>query len=48
MLAKTAYEQIIEKKYDTEMKSAGIENIVKLGIAFRGKTAVIYTPVEND
>lgn len=48
MLAKTAYDQIIEKKYDTEMKSAGIENIVKLGIAFRGKTAVIYTPIEND
>lgn len=48
MLARTAYEQIIEKKYDTEMKSAGIENIVKLGIAFRGKTAVIYTPPKND
>ena len=48
MLAKTAYEQIIGKKYDTEMKSAGIENIIKFGIAFRGKTAVVYTPAEND
>lgn len=40
-LAEDALEQIENKKYDTEMLSAGIEHIVKIGIAFRGKNAVV-------
>ncbi len=40
-LADTALRQIDEKKYDTEMQSAGIQSIVKIGIAFRGKSAVV-------
>lgn len=40
-LADTALRQIDEKKYDTEMQSAGIHSIVKIGIAFRGKSAVV-------
>lgn len=40
-LAETALEQIENKKYDTEMQSSGISNIIKIGIAFRGKNAVV-------
>ncbi len=40
-LAKEALRQINEKRYDLEMKEAGIEPVLKLGIAFSGKHAVI-------
>ncbi len=40
-LAKQALQQIEERKYDTQMKADGIVDIVKVGIAFRGKHAVI-------
>lgn len=40
-LAETALKQIAEKKYDTELLSAGITTIRKIGIAFRGKQAVV-------
>ncbi len=40
-LAKQALQQIEERKYDTQMKADGIVDIVKIGIAFRGKHAVI-------
>ena len=40
-LAETALKQIEEKKYDTELLSAGITTIRKIGIAFRGKQAVV-------
>lgn len=40
-LADTALRQIDEKKYDTELLSAGITTIRKVGIAFRGKHAVV-------
>ena len=33
--------QIDEKRYDLELKEEGIENIIKLGIAFSGKKVVI-------
>lgn len=36
-LAKKAYNQIEEKKYETELKRRGITDIVKIGIAFKGK-----------
>ena len=36
-LAKDALLQIENKKYDSEMREEGIENILKLGIAFSGK-----------
>lgn len=36
-LAVEARGQIDEKRYDTEMKEEGIQNILKLGIAFSGK-----------
>ncbi|MGL5087546.1 MAG: PD-(D/E)XK nuclease domain-containing protein, partial [Clostridium sp.] len=32
-----ALEQIEEKKYDTELKSRGVNNIVKLGVVFNKK-----------
>lgn len=41
MLADDALAQIEDKKYDTELRALGIENIVKIGIAFRGKNAVV-------
>lgn len=40
-LAKTALKQIDEKKYDTEMKADGVKDIIKIGIAFCGKTAEV-------
>ncbi len=40
-LAQEALTQINDKKYDTELLSAGIKNIVKIGIGFRGKNAVV-------
>ena len=40
-LADEALRQIEEKKYETELIDAGISDIVKIGIAFRGKNAVV-------
>ena len=40
-LASEALDQIDVKKYDTEMKERGISDIVKIGIAFRGKKAIV-------
>lgn len=40
-LAEEALAQIDARKYDTQMLSQGISNIVKIGIAFRGKKAVV-------
>lgn len=40
-LAEKALRQIDEKKYDTELKNAGVHSIIKIGIAFRGKNAVV-------
>lgn len=40
-LAETALRQIDEKKYDTELRNAGVKTIVKIGIAFCGKHAVV-------
>lgn len=40
-LAEKALRQIDEKKYDTELRNAGIHSIIKIGIAFRGKNAVV-------
>ena len=39
-LSMEALAQIDEKRYDIEMKEDGIENIIKLGIAFSGKKIV--------
>jgi threonine aldolase len=40
-LAETALQQIIDKKYDTELTTAGIEDIYKYGVAFSGKRVEI-------
>jgi len=40
-LADEALAQIEQRKYDTELLSFGIKNIIKLGIAFCGKKAVV-------
>ena len=40
-LSMDALAQIDEKRYDLEMKEDGIENIIKLGIAFSGKNVII-------
>lgn len=42
-LSTTALKQINDKKYDTELKSAGINNIVKYGVAFSGKNVAIVS-----
>jgi len=39
--AKNALDQIEERKYEAEMKQLGINNILKLGLAFRGKKVFI-------
>lgn len=40
-LADSVLKQIDEKKYDTELCNEGISPIIKIGIAFRGKNAVV-------
>ena len=40
-LADDALKQINDKKYDTELSELGISDIIKIGIAFRGKNAVV-------
>lgn len=40
-LAEKALQQIDEKKYDTDLRDAGINSIIKIGIAFRGKSAIV-------
>ena len=40
-LANSALRQIDDMKYDTELNDFGVEDIVKIGIAFRQKSAVV-------
>lgn len=40
-LAEKALQQIDEKRYDIELRDAGVRKIIKIGIAFRGKNAVV-------
>ena len=40
-LAEEALNQINDKKYDTQLKAQGIFNVIKIGIAFRGKKAIV-------
>jgi hypothetical protein len=40
-LASKALSQIDEKKYETELKAQGASKIIKIGMAFRGKKAVV-------
>ena len=40
-LAEKALQQIDEKKYDTDLRDVGVNSIIKVGIAFRGKNAVV-------
>ena len=42
-LSREVLSQIDEKRYDLELKEEGIENVIKLGIAFSGKKVVIKT-----
>lgn len=43
LLANQALEQINVKKYDTELHGSNIHSIIKIGIAFRGKDAVVIS-----
>ena len=40
-LSMEALKQIDEKRYDLELNEEGIDNLIKLGIAFSGKKVVI-------
>ena len=40
-LADSALQQIEAKKYDTELRDNGVTSIIRIGIAFRGKSAVV-------
>ncbi len=42
-IAKSALQQVNDKNYETELRQAGITSILKMGLAFKGKTvAVVY------
>lgn len=41
VLANEALEQIERQKYDTELSAFGVDHIIKIGIAFCGKRAVV-------
>ena len=43
ILAKEDLLQVESKNYDAEMRKEGIEQILKLGIAFSGKKVVVQT-----
>ena len=40
-LADSALQQLETKKYDTELRDNGVNSIIRIGIAFRGKSAVV-------
>ena len=40
-VADKALQQIDEKKYDTDLRDADVDSIIKIGIAFRGKNVVV-------
>lgn len=40
-LADSALQQIEAKKYDTELRDNGVNSIIRIGIAFKGKSAVV-------
>lgn len=40
-LADSALQQIEAKKYDTELRDNGVNSIIRIGIAFRGKSAAV-------
>lgn len=40
-LADSALQQIEAKKYDTDLRDNGVNSIISIGIAFRGKSAVV-------
>lgn len=40
-LADSTLQQIEAKKYDTELRDNGVNSIISIGIAFRGKSAVV-------
>ncbi len=46
-LSEEALRQIDEKRYDLELQEDGIENVIKLGIAFSGKKAVIKAETQE-
>ncbi len=48
MLSAEALTQINDKRYDTEMQNDGIENILKMGIAFSGKKVKISSCFVNN
>ena len=48
VLAQTALNQIQTKKYDTDMKTRGIQNILKYGVAFSGKQVEIARMTVNE
>lgn len=41
LLAQAALDQIQGKQYETEMRSAGVNAVIRMGIAFRGKEVVV-------
>lgn len=41
VLADSALQQIETKKYDTELRDNDVSSIIKFGIAFSGKSAVV-------
>lgn len=46
-LAQTALQQIECKKYDAELRSFGIQTIIKYGVAFSGKSVEVASLFEN-
>ena len=45
-LSETALKQIAEKRYDTEMRMAGVKTIYKYGVAFSGKRVAVSSEIE--
>ena len=46
--AKEGLDQIVNTKYDAEMKSQGVDKIIKIGLAFCGKDVAIEYEIDED
>ncbi len=47
-IASDALRQIAEKEYESEMRAAGVQNIVSIGMAFRGKETAVKTAARTE
>jgi hypothetical protein len=43
VVAQQALQQVKDKQYEAELKQAGIQSVLKLGLAFKGKDVAVMS-----